>query len=189
MSEIKTDARVRYTKATIRSVFLSMLESMLLSQITVSEICKRAQINRATFYKYYDNPYDLLNQIENEEIDALVSKLKEKADIELHEIFRTVFEIVGENRALYRILFAENKDATFRQRIFSVCYESNIEAVKKHFPDLDGPRQQMIYYFIAEGCNGILNKWLFEDIKMPMEEVISFMDTLIESINACRLKD
>lgn len=95
---MKTDARVRYTKLTIRNAFLDLLKKYPVEQITVSEICRIAEINRATFYRYYENPYDLLSAQENEMFDEIqASALEYRDDIDkLTElIFIRFFEKKG----------------------------------------------------------------------------------------------
>ena len=52
------DRRVKYTKMIIRETFINLLEKKNINKITVSEICKEADINRATFYRYYLDVYD-----------------------------------------------------------------------------------------------------------------------------------
>ena len=47
------DRRVKYTKKIIKDTFLNLLKEKEISKITVSEICKLSDINRATFYRYY----------------------------------------------------------------------------------------------------------------------------------------
>ena len=66
-----TDARVRYTKMMIQAKFLLLLEKKPINKITVKEICELAEINRATFYKYYMDAYDLLDKIEEEILSEL----------------------------------------------------------------------------------------------------------------------
>lgn len=52
---MKTDARIRYTRQTIQQVFIDLLKQKPLGKITVKEICEKAQINRSTFYKHYED--------------------------------------------------------------------------------------------------------------------------------------
>ena len=66
------DARVRYTKMIIKKTLIDLLKTQSISKISVKEICDTAQINRSTFYKHYNNVYDLVEKIENE----LISELK-----------------------------------------------------------------------------------------------------------------
>ena len=74
---MKTDARVRYTKMVIKNSFVKLLQSKPLSKITVKEICDLSEINRATFYKYYCDPYDLLEKIEFEFLDELQNNVSQ----------------------------------------------------------------------------------------------------------------
>ena len=60
------DRRVQYTKKVIVDTFLNLLEEKDISKITVTEICKIADINRATFYRYYLDVYDLKDKIEDD---------------------------------------------------------------------------------------------------------------------------
>ena len=43
----------------INNAFASLLQDKRLSEITVSDICKVADINRSTFYEKYDDVSDL----------------------------------------------------------------------------------------------------------------------------------
>ena len=47
------DKRIEYTQKTLKNTFLSLLEKKDITNITVSEICTEAGINRGTFYRYY----------------------------------------------------------------------------------------------------------------------------------------
>ena len=60
------DRRTKYTKKTIKDTLINLLSEKDINKITVSEICKIADVNRATFYRYYLDVYDLLNHIEQD---------------------------------------------------------------------------------------------------------------------------
>ena len=60
------DRRVKYTKKVIKDTFLSLLEDKDISNISVKELCDIADVNRGTFYRYYEDIYDLLKKIEEE---------------------------------------------------------------------------------------------------------------------------
>ena len=46
----KQDRRTRYTRQTIKDTFLELLKQKSFTKITVTEVCKNAEINRGTFY-------------------------------------------------------------------------------------------------------------------------------------------
>ena len=57
---MKNDARVIKTKNKLLTAFKSLAEEKEFEDITVNEICERACIRRATFYKHYADKYDFL---------------------------------------------------------------------------------------------------------------------------------
>ena len=59
-----TDRRVVRTKAAILDAFWSLLEERDYIRITVSDLADRAQINRKTFYVYYNSMDDLVGEVE-----------------------------------------------------------------------------------------------------------------------------
>lgn len=62
----KQDRRTRYTRQTIKDTFLELLTQKSFTKITVTEICKNAEINRGTFYLHYYDIHDVLSDIFND---------------------------------------------------------------------------------------------------------------------------
>ena len=60
------DRRIKYTKKVIKESFFQLLEEKDITKVTVSELCEKADINRATFYRYYIDIFDLLEKIKEE---------------------------------------------------------------------------------------------------------------------------
>ncbi len=65
----KQPAVTEQTRANLRAAFWSLYQEKPTSKITVREITDRAGYNRATFYLYYRDVYDLFEQIEQEILD------------------------------------------------------------------------------------------------------------------------
>lgn len=76
MSNEKQDLRVIKTKNNIRTAFISLLLKKEFSAITVREILEMAMINRKTFYTYYEDKYDLVEQIVNDLYCEMMAFLK-----------------------------------------------------------------------------------------------------------------
>ena len=62
----KQDRRTRYTRQVIKDTFLELLKQKSFTKITVTEICKDAEINRGTFYLHYYDTHDVLSDIFND---------------------------------------------------------------------------------------------------------------------------
>lgn len=103
------------TKEKIIDTFWELYEIKHIHKITVTEICKIAQINRSTFYVHFLDVYDVLDTIENcifpshEITPSFNSNTK-----------HTIFDIgehlllIKEKRKYLKVIFSENKNSTFR---------------------------------------------------------------------------
>lgn len=69
-SKPREDRRTRYTKGVIHEAFFDLLREKGFSATTVTDICKRAEINRGTFYLHYIDKYALLDEVIDEALDA-----------------------------------------------------------------------------------------------------------------------
>lgn len=63
--------RIVKTKRDLRTALVTLLKEQPFEKISVSEICQTAMINRMTFYKHFDDKYDLLNHT----LDAIVENI------------------------------------------------------------------------------------------------------------------
>ena len=100
MPEKKQDARVRYTKMVIRNSLLELLRIKPIAKITVTEICERADINRATFYAHYSDPSDLLHSLEAEVIEDVTRWVTPALTVvgsDLKDVLTRLVEYIGEN--------------------------------------------------------------------------------------------
>lgn len=57
------DKRIRKTKKNLKSTLIKMLSELSFSQISITELCKRADTSRITFYSHYSDKYALVDEI------------------------------------------------------------------------------------------------------------------------------
>ena len=72
MAGVKGNRRTKMTQKLLKESLLTLLQDKEIHKITVTDICKKADINRGTFYSYYEDPYALLQCIEDELFDKIV---------------------------------------------------------------------------------------------------------------------
>lgn len=56
----KEDARVLKTKASLMSAFKVLVNTMSYEDVTINDLCTKAEIRRATFYKHFNDKQDFL---------------------------------------------------------------------------------------------------------------------------------
>ncbi len=178
------DARLRYTRMVIKNSFVELLKKKPINKITVKEICEMAEINRATFYKHYLDVYDLLNKLEQEFLTELQNDVQQSIEKNFIDTFILILVSIKANSELYITLFSQNGDPLFPNRIFCLCYEYIEVENSKHFQKLSPSELTWLYYFIAQGCSGILTQWIKNGMVEPINEVADFTDKLIQNILA-----
>lgn len=178
---MRSDARVRYTKMVIKNSFVKILTEKPLTKVTVKEICELSEINRATFYKYYYDPYDLLEKLENEFLEELEKNVNQSIHNGFLETFTYILMSIKAEGKLYKTLFSENGDPHFPTRIFALCYKKYTSMKDdKRFQKLKPSEQKFFFYFVAQGCSGILSQWLENGMKEPISEVAHFANNLVQ---------
>ena len=101
------DGRIRYTKMVLKQNFLKMLRNTPLETMTVKELCAAAEINRATFYRYYDDCFSLMEEIEREMLDDLKKLIAEQ---DSRSALQKMLAKIKENKEIYCLLCSDNGD-------------------------------------------------------------------------------
>lgn len=64
MKELKrVDRRTRYTINVIKESFLKLIDQLPYSKVTITQLCKEADLTRSTFYLHFNSLTDLLNEV------------------------------------------------------------------------------------------------------------------------------
>lgn len=177
------DARIRYSQKAIKTAFLELLKTTPLDKISVTDICRLADINRATFYKYYENPRDLLNKLEDESINVLAEKIVNSNSVGLDAIYSIILNDVKEHFPFYKLVFVDNTDDNFRKKLLAACHDTELKEIRKFFPAISERQCDWLYYFIAEGCIGIFKEWVNGEVESTIEDMIRFSVDFVGKIN------
>lgn len=59
----KTDRRTLYTRSVIKDALLEALSEKTFEQVTVTDVCRRAEITRATYYLHYQSLTEVLDEL------------------------------------------------------------------------------------------------------------------------------
>lgn len=75
------DLRVKRTKYSIKKAFASLVNEKGFANVTVKEIAEKAIINRQTFYNYYQDKYDLTEQLNDEYLEQMKGVIRARLDL------------------------------------------------------------------------------------------------------------
>lgn len=115
--ESKEDLRVIKTRKAIKQTFLEMRAEMPLEKIHIRELCKRALINKSTFYNHYEDVYALSEELENDAIAQFLERFPAR-DCLFSDPVRFVSEMpeaFDANMELLHPLFNDRLDVAFNK--------------------------------------------------------------------------
>lgn len=164
------DARVRYTRMIIEQSFLELLESKPVCKITVTELCEKAQINRATFYKHYMDIPHLLECME-EDLFAQIRSAFGTQDLDLEAFLLKMLRHTYCEKLRFMSLGGESGDPNLMTKTFLVCYESAYPLLAKNLQELEDSERKMVYHFISHGSGGVLTWWIHDGMRISPEDV------------------
>ena len=178
--ERKENQRVLLTKRLLKEALLELLTQKELGQINVSELCRRADINRATFYKHYAVPQDVLREIEQDmgkDLQKVAPKTQtaESAKKYLEEI--CVY--LHGRRELLRILLNCKTDEDLLEMISRTNRRFWGQFGESGTYQLDEDTAKLMVTFFSSGAYYLIRQWLLEDIQKTPQEVADLISYFV----------
>ncbi|WP_177217971.1 TetR/AcrR family transcriptional regulator [Paenibacillus algorifonticola] len=137
------------------------METKKLPQITVTEICKQADINRGTFYLHYKDPYELFEVMQKEINQEIWETLqKDQSPCAEDGSLIKLLNIIQEKKTIYRIMISDRGESNF---LSEVLFEVHRDYLKRRGDDQDKKDSSTMDYsftFMVHGSMGVINQWL-----------------------------
>lgn len=171
---IKNNKKRKESQEKIEKVFIELIQTKEINEISVTDICKKANINRTTFYSNYIDIYDLTDKIKEKLINNFYEIYREERDTKTHSYdFLKLYRHIKENQIFYKTYF----------KLYSNSFDDYLlideDAVKRFYKDDFENKKHLDYHitFFKNGLNAVLKKWLDNNCQESPEEI----DQIIKS--------
>lgn len=171
------------SKRLIREAYIGLLQEKPMEKITVTDIVKRADINRGTFYAHYADTRAVLDQIEGEILDKMKEFL---SDFNYRNFYQnplpTLLKIVRflEENKSYREFLVKAKDAepflNRARKTFDEFLKSDLQVPDEVKNSLDF---QTATLFISGGIINVYRAWFQGEVRQSPEELSITLAKLI----------
>lgn len=176
----KESRRTRLTRTALEDSLLSLMEEMPLNRITVSQLCKHAQVHRSTFYLYYQDIRDLLEQIENAFYDKLQQAILRSDNLLPNQlVLLNAYRVVNENRRLSAVLWGPYGDKDFLRRVGEMHREALIAHWQQAHDQLSPKILDYLHAFTAYINMGLMERWTLNNFKETPEELAEITSRLL----------
>lgn len=154
----------RRTQAIIMQAFMDLLARKSVDKITVKDVIEEADINRNTFYYYYENIPSLMDAVFEQEIRKFTEST-EKSDSFAQEYLRAVALIRNNRRAISHVYQSEDRKAI--SRYLETAAELFVERFVRKAAEPYDLGEDGIYYvthFYSYAVVGLTMHFIREDL-------------------------
>jgi AcrR family transcriptional regulator len=187
----KTDLRVQITHKILRDSLVGLMKGKSILNISIREICEMAGVSRSTFYTYYKDQYELLEQMEEEtfiELDKVIKKYNPSGAMptakELTVLLEDVLYYVTGNHNSIQVFLSENGESGFQRKVAKFLTDQ----IRRHWNTgqlKTLPDEQTLSYcsvFMRDGCIAIIQEWLKNGMDMGIRDMAKLLARLVRGV-------
>ncbi|MDD2220747.1 MAG: TetR/AcrR family transcriptional regulator [Clostridia bacterium] len=171
----KPSSKASQTKYFLQEALISLCEQKPIDQIRIQELSELAGYNRGTFYLYYQDIYDLREQIE----ENLITFFKNNALPLIHSLitgdsiqnFANRLQYLEQNRRRLGVMLSDNGDPAFTKKLIDLA--KNFITQTMNLP-ADNKKCQYALEYIAYAHISIIREWLVGKIEFSSQELLEF---------------
>lgn len=186
---IKEDARVIRTKQNLLTAFKELLAEKQFEEISVNEICVRAEVRRATFYKHFVDKYDFLKytvgSLRRDFDKTLPQSKRPNATSEYYtDYVRAIVDFLITNESMIKNAF----ESEVFPRLIEVIREQNYEDTKIRLENSVDEGMvlpasvEVTAHMITGAVANMLIVWWQGGMAIPKERLIEEISAVIKAI-------
>lgn len=169
------------TRQKLIDAFWKLYEHKRIEKISIREITDMAGYNRGTFYLYFADIYDLLNQLELSILPG-----KDDFDLAIHSldqnINRAVFEmteICSKNAKYYKVLLGEHGDPYFQNKIKHFIKSMLCEYLQQKNLYKESTETEYFLEYTVSAIVGIISYWLQESDEISLSQFTEIQSRIL----------
>ncbi len=171
------------TRANLLEAFWSLYTVRRIDKITVKEIAAKAGYNRGTFYVYFKDVYQCLDDIENmalpriEELPPLPDPLTQTPPLDFFQSFVNLYQ---EKFKYYDVLLGERGKPSFQRKLIDSVKESIKSAIQVSH-DHNKEELDFTLEYVLSGMIGVLRYYFHSHPKGSQAEIMSLLYSIMNA--------
>ncbi len=159
----KVDVRIVKSKESLMSALIGLMGKKKLEELTISEICQEADVNRNTFYSHYSSVRELFEEMNGKYMEALFASAKvfdEPNDSTIKNLVN-VLDKMKEKGNLTKIIFSESNSIKHLNTLLQILFPTSIiDNLKIENLSLDE-----CHAFLIGGITSLILRWIENDFQ------------------------
>lgn len=164
------------TKENFQLAFLELCEAKPIKHITVKEITEKSGYNRSTFYQYFNDTNDVLNQVEESVLSTVEKYFQNITDVTSENMVQRIADLYDTQGNSIVLLLGENGDPTFSSKLKNV--------VRRYVSDIfhiytSNLKVECVFEFVTSGILAAITHWYKNERKMSTQEIVSIIRPIL----------
>ncbi len=168
----------------IRQAFFELLKEKNFEKITVTDIVKKAEVNRSTFYAHYP---DVMGVVEEIQAEILYYTQSFMDSIDFKDFYENpkpylhhIVNLVGENNELYRLLMTSAMATKQFEQLKYILVDRAIETLE--VPDGFNNKFEFEFSvrFFMGGVVDVYTQWLYGIIDCSLDDITEQLANMIQ---------
>lgn len=198
------DLRILRTKKIIKDSLIDLLNFKSFDSLTVNDISNKAMIHRATFYRHFDDKYDLLMEILRESMEEMMrnvgsveenmlifsnnpdfSGTKDSLTDKNVEFVSSIFKYFEKNKKVFKPLLGENGSMWFSSEMnkyLSKFWITRMKSEEKYYKQISQNgiiSIETASIWLAHSVVSILGWWLNKETGLSAETMAKSVLSII----------
>ena len=166
---MKQADRVEQTKKNISLALYALLLRKPYDEISVSDICRKADISRVSFYHYYDKKDDIIVQFSDEKFAEFFDDFTKLESLTFEDLIIEMFKFLKKNSRQLTILRYAQKENILLEQFYS--YGRYIFSNNLTSKILENKDNRFLVPFLVGGLFQVIMRWLDEGMTSSPEEI------------------
>lgn len=180
----------KLTQQKIKKSFIFLMQNNKFEAITINDISKKAKISRSSFYRYYFDKYELMNEIEDDILEAIKDFQKKQLNQDTAN-----FDISNSNYIEELLLFMEkysaeingllnnNSNTSFENKLRAKLTNKLYTIARKSVSNIKmNVKKKQVFQLVVEYMTGMIIQtfkfWSSPDCKMSVKELSDLLNNI-----------
>ena len=170
----------QFTKKAIVETFLELLKEHSLDKITVKDIVEKCGINRNTFYYYYQDIYDLIDDVFDIETKKVLEDEKQYESW-YEELLRVALFVVENRPAILHIYDSKSRDV-LEKYLFAICDKLIRNYVEQQVQGMEvsDKEKEFVITFYGYSLVGMTLNWIKGNSQSDSADYLKGMAAVFE---------
>lgn len=172
------------SKKLIRDALVSLLDEKTLDKITVTDIVKKADINRGTFYAHYENVSDVVTSIFQNAYGIItdsINELPRNTNVDMSIMLQELQIVMEQDFEFYKKIFSSDINMKVYEEISNVL----ISYVFEHESEISNiSHEDFVFYtsFYSGGIIKLYRDWFIGELPITFNELTERASVILQEL-------